>query len=146
MTETEHAPTKTSKNPRATKEQLMDREDTVLAMLETEHLSAPDIAEKLGLSYPQTLLILSNLVEHNKIERMPGRQDRKILYTLCGPHQKVTVFMLKPLVDSNSTEIKVLKLGDDLFVSYNDLQLFAESTPYEYVYQGLCELVNETVN
>lgn len=129
------------KNPRATKEQVAERENAVLEMLELETLSAQDIAIELNLSYPQTLLIIGNLLDKKKIERIPGREQRKILYTLCDGCDQTVAHIMTPVMDSNNLQIRLLRHDGGIFVSMEDMDAFAESTPPEIVYGELRSLV-----
>lgn len=69
------------RRPRATREQMAERRDTILTALETEPKSIYDLAELINLTYPQAVAMLRSLEDEGCIQRV-GRENRKLIYKL----------------------------------------------------------------
>lgn len=126
-----------ARNARATKEMLKERCDTLIDFLGSGPKSTQEIAELLELSYPQTTLLLQKMEKEQKIERLPGRQARKLFYSLSNGLRKSHAEHQTPIVDRDGTEIHLVKIDNKLFVSWDSMVQFAESTPHDILYKEL---------
>jgi DNA-binding Lrp family transcriptional regulator len=134
-----------TKNARATKEQIIERENLVIEMLENQDMSIPDIASELGLSYPQTLLIVSTLENRGAIEKIPGRISRKILYKKSGPYIRIDAFKTDTIIDPDGLEIKTAQISEELHVSLVDVVRMYDTYTPEAILAELLKLVMEQI-
>ena len=121
-----------SKSARATKKDLEEREAIVLGLLEERHLSAPELADELNLSYPQMLLILTRLETCKKIERIPGRIDRKILYRISGPYSREEALIIDTVPIDTTSEFRAVIVNSIPYVSVEDVCSFLVNAEPEF--------------
>ena len=102
----------TNRRPRATKEQMLQRRETVLSALEVEPKSIYDLAELVSLTYPQAVAMLRSLEDEGVIQRV-GRENRKLIYKLGSER------IVASRVDNEL--YTVMEINGEVFVKLSDI-------------------------
>ena len=109
---------KVTRRPRATKEEMMKRRETVLQKLKEAPLSIHELSDLVDLSYPQTVVMLKSLEDEGAIQRV-GRENRKLIYKIGS--DKLNAIKL------DNEHFDIVEINGDTYIKVQDIKLLSDS-------------------